>query len=256
MLEAIAMQQRLTRLPPAQQQTLRPKVEQVFEHAIGLMSQLPVAERQQLAAEIQAEQNLVLTEEQSPSRPAPKDVPAPRAEAREPKEEVRPPPAEVQPEQPARRERATAQGAQRDWVVAVMDLETTGAAQLAAQMQRGFTDQLRVFLGVRRIKVVDRGTQEQAMKEALAAEKLKSYSECVDESCQIPLGKALAASHILRSSLGRFGKTCTLNGELIDLRSEVTVAAATERAKGCDDDQLLDAAEKLVDGLISAAQSR
>ena len=40
---------------------------------------------------------------------------------------------------------------------------------------------------------------------------------------------ALAATHILRSKITRFGSKCVLNGELIDLRSEVAVAAASSR---------------------------
>lgn len=143
---------------------------------------------------------------------------------------------------------------QRSWVVAVMDLQTTGSAQLNAEMLRGFTDQLRVFLGARDLKVVDRSEQEQAMREAVQNEKQNSYSACVDEACQIPLGKALAASHILRSSLGRFGSKCTLNGELIDLRREVTVAAAYEHS-GCDDGALLEAAERLTGKLIEKSAS-
>ena len=119
-------------------------------------------------------------------------------------------------------------------------------------MLSALTDQIRVFLAARRVKVIDRGAQEAAMKQIVDEEKKKSYGTCVDDSCQIPLGKALAASHILRSSVARFGKACTTNGELIDLRREVTVAAASARSD-CSAEQLLDAAERLAEQLIKGS---
>jgi hypothetical protein len=146
---------------------------------------------------------------------------------------------------------ALANGAQRAWVVAVMDVACK-SPELSHETVSALGDQLRVFLAQRGLRVVDRGAQEAALRSLVQEAKQKSYATCVDDACQIPLGKALAASHILRSGLVRFGSTCAANGELIDLRTEVTVAAASARSD-CTPERLLDAAERLSDELIRTA---
>src|SRR5262249_16072824 len=124
------------------------------------------------------------------------------------------------------------------------------STKLTKQSQRELSNQIRVLLAERHLKVVDRGSQERALKEMVTTEKAKSYASCVDSSCQIPLGKTLAATHILRTTIASFGPTtCTTSGELIDLKTEVTVSAG--RAKStCTPDHLLDAVENLADQLI------
>lgn len=140
--------------------------------------------------------------------------------------------------------------AQKDWVIAVMNVEASGKTPFEKNTLLALTDQVRVFLAERGARVVDRSTQDQALKGLVEEEKKKSYQTCVDSSCQIPLGKALAASHILRSTVAKFGKACATNGELIDLRSEVTVVAGSSRSD-CDEESLLYAAETLAEQLIS-----
>lgn len=144
---------------------------------------------------------------------------------------------------------------QKDWVVAVMNVETSGKTGFDKATLIALTDQIRVFLAERGAKVVDRSTQENALKGMVDEEKKKSYAACVDSSCQIPLGKALAASHILRSTIAKFGKACATNGELIDLRAEVTVAAGSARGD-CEEEALLYAAESLAEQLIAGATKR
>ena len=90
------------------------------------------------------------------------------------------------------------------------------------------------------------------MKSLVQEEKARSYKSCVDQSCQIPLGKALAASHLMRSTIARFGTQCATNGELIDLRSEVTVAAGSARSS-CDEEDLLYAVETLAEQLVTSS---
>jgi hypothetical protein len=119
------------------------------------------------------------------------------------------------------------------WVVAVMEVEDVNARRpgqaIDPDLLRNLTDQLRVLIGQQRIRTIDRGVQEQALREQVTAAKKDSYKQCVDASCQVELGKALAASHILRSSVTRFGQRCSLNAELIDLKSEVSIAAGSAR---------------------------
>lgn len=141
----------------------------------------------------------------------------------------------------------------KDWVVAVMETQDLNAGDRARAadpaLMKNLSDQLRVFVAQRGVKVVDRGQQRAAMKEVILEEKKQTYDVCYDESCQIPLGKALAASHILRTKVARFGDACVLNGELIDLTSEVTVAAASARGD-CSDEGFLEASQRLTQDLI------
>jgi hypothetical protein len=132
-----------------------------------------------------------------------------------------------------------------DWIVAVMNMHGAEEERLLV----GLSDQMRVFLAARRVRVVDRGAQQAAFRALLEEEKARSYDGCFDETCQIPLGKALAATHILRSSLARFGTTCATSGELVDLEQEVTVAAGSVRS-GCEEEALLAATERLSEELI------
>jgi TolB-like protein len=133
-------------------------------------------------------------------------------------------------------------------VIAVMPVEVAKSATIAESLADGLTDQLRVSLASRGLRVIDRGEQERALAEIIEDEKTRSYDECTDESCQIPLGKALAASHILRTSLSRFGKMCAMTAELIALRESVTVEANTARGS-CSEEGLLDTATELIDGI-------
>lgn len=141
----------------------------------------------------------------------------------------------------------------KDWVVAVMETQDLNAEDRARAadpaLMRNLSDQLRVFVAQRGVKVVDRGQQRAAMKEVLLEAKKETYEVCYDERCQIPLGKALAASHILRTKVARFGEACVLNGELIDLAEEVTIAAASARGD-CSDEGFLEASQNLTRDLI------
>lgn len=137
------------------------------------------------------------------------------------------------------------------WVIAVMEVEqveTTGKS-VDAQMIRSLGDQLRIFVAQTGVKTIDRGAQERAFKDQIQTMKSESYKACYDNSCQIELGKALAASHILRSRIAQFGSKCVLNAELIDLRSEVTVKASSARG-ACEPEGFLGMSEEVAQSLI------
>ena len=137
-----------------------------------------------------------------------------------------------------------------DWVVAVMDVTAPSEPQpLTPASQRALGDQIRAFMATRRIKVVDRGVQQRALAQIVANEKTRSYAPCVDSECQIPLGKALAATHVLRATVSQFGQTCSTTAELIELRREVAISAAAGRS-ACDPEAILNASEQVTDELI------
>lgn len=139
----------------------------------------------------------------------------------------------------------------KTWVIAVMEVEqveTTGRS-VDGQMVKNLGDQLRIFIAQSGVRTIDRGSQERAFKDQIQTMKSESYKECYDNSCQIELGKALAASHILRSRIAQFGSKCVLNAELIDLRSEVTVKASSARG-ACEPEGFLGMSEEVAQTLV------
>jgi hypothetical protein len=139
------------------------------------------------------------------------------------------------------------------WVVAVMNVEDSNAGEreraLDPGLVRNLGDQIRVFIAQRGVHTIDRGAQEKALKDQISSAKSESYKSCYDDSCQVELGKALAASHILRTRVTRFGKRCVLNGELIDLKAEVTMAAASSQGD-CGEEGFLNMGEEVAKNLV------
>jgi TolB-like protein len=135
-------------------------------------------------------------------------------------------------------------------VVAVFELED--ATNRPRRLIAGLTDYLRVKLAESRaVKVVDKGDQETQLKKLIRSEKKKSYKACVDQSCQIPLGKELAADKILRGKLTRFGKSYVVAVEMIDLATGASAGAASEKSDGTE--EALMASVERVAHTISAA---
>lgn len=142
-------------------------------------------------------------------------------------------------------------------VIAVMNLvdSNAGDAQLACdpRILKNTSDQLRVFIAKTGLLTVDRGSQEKALRDQIQDLKKESYNNCYDESCQIELGKAVAAGFILRSQVTRFGERCVLNSELIDLRTEVSIAAASAIGT-CEAEGFLSMAEQISKELAKKAE--
>lgn len=119
-------------------------------------------------------------------------------------------------------------------VVAVFEIEDT--TKRDKRVMNALTDYFRVKLAESgAFKVVDKGEQEASLKRLIKEEKKNSYKTCVDESCQIPLGKELAADKILRGKLNRFGKAFVLSAELIDLATGASAGAASDKSDGTEE---------------------
>ncbi|MEQ8276699.1 MAG: hypothetical protein RMA76_15220 [Deltaproteobacteria bacterium] len=121
------------------------------------------------------------------------------------------------------------------WVVAVMNMRGT---QDDARVTEAMTRQLRTSASERRLKVVSSSAQDQELKRIVNEAKAETFKECYDEACQVELGKALAASHLLVSSLERFGGQCTVAWEILELKGETTVCGSSQRG-GCEESDLL-----------------
>src|SRR6185295_13681302 len=127
-----------------------------------------------------------------------------------------------------------ARGDDRPPVIAVFEIED--GTKRPKKLPAALTDYFRVKLAeTRLVKVVDKGDQEQQLKKLIKAERKSSYKTCVDDSCQIPLGKELAADKILRAKITRFGKSFVLAAELIDLASGASAGAASDKNDGTEE---------------------
>lgn len=76
------------------------------------------------------------------------------------------------------------------------------------------------------------------LRQRLQQEKAGAYKACFEESCQIELGRAVAAEKSLSTTLLRVGKKCAVTINLYDLKSETAERGATEEG-GCGLDELM-----------------
>jgi hypothetical protein len=143
-----------------------------------------------------------------------------------------------------------ARAQERQPVIAVFEIED--ATKRPKRLISSLTDYLRVKVAeTGQIKVVDKGEQEASLKRIVKSEKKKSYSACVDESCQIPLGKELAADKILRGKLTRFGKSFVITLEVVDLATETSAGAASDKSDGSEEG-LMGSVERIVHTLMAS----
>ncbi len=132
-------------------------------------------------------------------------------------------------------------------VLAVFDIEDRGSGA-----QDRVVSQLSEYLAVQLVATGAFDTIPRAeIKQRLGAQKAESYKACYDQSCQIEIGRELAASKSLASQLMRLGKSCILTATIYDLRRNTTESAATVKG-GCGEDDLADLVEKLVLDLSGA----
>jgi len=80
---------------------------------------------------------------------------------------------------------------------------------------------------------------ETQLRSRLQGEKVGSYRQCYDQSCQIELGKAIAAQKTLASKLLKVGETCAITATLYDLKTETAERGASVRV-ACEDSKLMD----------------
>ncbi|MBM4372559.1 MAG: hypothetical protein FJ098_12940 [Deltaproteobacteria bacterium] len=88
------------------------------------------------------------------------------------------------------------------------------------------------------------------VRERLSEKKKESYGVCYDQSCQIELGRALAAEKSLATELLKVGSKCAITVTLYDLRTEASEKATTVRTD-CSDDGLLDAMDRIAEQLVA-----
>lgn len=125
-------------------------------------------------------------------------------------------------------------------VVAVFEIENRGSP-LTGDELIALTDYLGTRLGERgRFQIIPR----QEIRKRLVEQKKASFKSCYDQSCQIEVGRELAAQFTVSTSISRVGRTCIITSALYDLRKAATTTTAS--AKGpCTADDLLAAMDQI-----------
>ena len=125
-------------------------------------------------------------------------------------------------------------------VVAVFEIENRGSP-LSKDELIALTDYLGTKLGERgKYQIIPR----QEIRKRLVEQKKASFKACYDQSCQIEVGREMAAQFTVSASISKVGKTCIITSAMYDLRKAATHKTGT--AKGpCTADDLLTAVEQI-----------
>jgi len=119
-------------------------------------------------------------------------------------------------------------------VVAVFEIKND------ARLKRGFLVKMRDVIATElaasgKFSVVPNSDIQKAIREKQA----ESYEACYDESCQIEIGKEIAAEKTLATSIKKVGSQCIVTLQLYDLRKGASEKAGSARAT-CGEDFVVD----------------
>lgn len=132
-------------------------------------------------------------------------------------------------------------------VISVLDLELSNVAESDAQV---ITDYLSTYLvNSGKYRVIDR-----SQRDILLSELAFSLSGCTDVSCQIEVGKMLAADEIMVGSIGNIGERFLLTLKIISVESGETTKNISE--KYLDINSLIDNCSGLVLRLIDSESDK
>ncbi|PIE18032.1 MAG: hypothetical protein CSA65_06260 [Proteobacteria bacterium] len=120
-------------------------------------------------------------------------------------------------------------------IVAVFDITVQGRTRLKKQLLRSLADYLATQLTAGGVYGV---VPRDQLASRLRQQKKTSYKKCFDQSCQIAIGKELAAGKSLATKIMKIGKLCVLSATLYDLRTSASERAATAKGK-CSEEALL-----------------
>lgn len=135
-------------------------------------------------------------------------------------------------------------------VVVVFDLEAQGIG-LSEDLRGQLTDYLASLIAERGFQVVPRSQ----LLERLRQKKKESHSHCYDQSCQIELGRELAAQKTAVSRVLAIGQSCKLSLTLLDLKTAASEAAVNLDG-GCKPEDLVALLERSVDKIAGRDSKR
>lgn len=130
-------------------------------------------------------------------------------------------------------------------VLAVFDVQVKGI-RIGPVTVENIGDYLSTILaGSKQYAVVPRSQ----IRASLFQEKSNSYRECFDESCQIQLGRELAAQKFLATMIARVGNKCIVNMIVFDL-AKATSDLASSSDGGCSEDLIFDSVKLAANQLL------
>lgn len=119
-------------------------------------------------------------------------------------------------------------------ILAVFDIENRGGLDLSRKLTARMSDYLAMRLAASgRFEIIPRDQ----LKQRLSQQKVKSYKQCYDQSCQIEIGRELAAQKTLATAIIRLGSNCTITAVIYDLRKATSEGGASVDG-GCSEDAL------------------
>ena len=129
-------------------------------------------------------------------------------------------------------------------IVAVFDIQDQGVG-LKRKVVRRLGNYLNMALSASgSFQVVPHGQ----MKRLLVKQKRKSYKKCYDQSCQIDIGRELAAQKTLSTIMMKLGSRCMVMCALYDLKTATSQKGVSIKG-GCSEDEIVDSIVKAVAGL-------
>jgi hypothetical protein len=114
------------------------------------------------------------------------------------------------------------------------------AGALEAKFLEDLTEFLSAHLTEGGYQVIPRDQIRQRLLDA----KKDSYKACYDQTCQIELGRELAAQKTLSTKIMKIGQKCQITSILYDLKKSATERAATASA-ACEGGAMLEAIQKV-----------
>jgi hypothetical protein len=131
-------------------------------------------------------------------------------------------------------------------VVAVFDIQDA-----AGLLDKKTLGQLTEYLSVKLTDLAGyRVIPRDQLRKRLVEEKRDGYKKCFDESCQIELGRAVAAQKSLATKMIKIGNKCAITATLFDLKTETT-ELATSVDTNCSANALMQGIEQIVKNLAS-----
>lgn len=145
--------------------------------------------------------------------------------------------------------RAAIAGPKPHEAVAVFDIQVQDVKGFGPEQISKFSGYLESVVVASGLSTVPRSE----IHDRLAQQQRESYKVCYDETCQIELGKAVAASKVLSATWARLGRGCVFGVKLYDLMSALTEFSTTADGT-CDDDGIRSAIEEIGRALKARAQ--
>ncbi len=124
-------------------------------------------------------------------------------------------------------------------IVALFDMEDKGSG-----MKPMVLSNLIDYLAARLTECGYQVVPQDQIRERIKKQQLASKKECFDQSCQIELGRELAAQKTLSTKILRIGDSCQVTAIMFDLKRAATENAATAGSP-CEVNQLLIAVNQI-----------